>query len=212
MIHKSVGQWAAVIGFLAAAGVSAAYLIYQKSIINTIQAGGNTISIIEDFEPPKKQEVGDNIFKKRVQIENMDETACFVRVFMEFSDSGTKKRARISPDGRSWYPAVEYGSSDFENFPQNWCYLSLEEDPLLGGFYYYTVPVNPGERTVPLAEQILVSYEQDSQIRDFDILVTADSIQTCIFEEQEDGSFTAADVSQQDEGWKMAWTEYLERR
>lgn len=67
----------------------------------------------------------------------------------------------ISPDGRSWYPAVEYGSSDFENFPQNWCYLSLEEDPLLGGFYYYTVPVNPGERTVPLAEQILVSYEQD---------------------------------------------------
>ena len=39
MIHKSVGQWAAVIGFLAAAGVSAAYLIYQKSIINTIQAG-----------------------------------------------------------------------------------------------------------------------------------------------------------------------------
>ena len=212
MIHKSVGQWAAVIGFLAAAGVSAAYLIYQKSIINTIQAGGNTISITEDFEPPKKQEVGDNIFKKRVQIENMDETACFVRVFMEFSDSGTKKRARISPDGRSWYPAVEYGSSDFENFPQNWCYLSLEEDPLLGGFYYYTVPVNPGETTVPLAEQILVSYEQDSQIRDFDILVTADSIQTCIFEEQEDGSFTAADVSQQDEGWKMAWTEYLERR
>ena len=99
MIHKSVGQWAAVIGFLAAAGVSAAYLIYQKSIINTIQAGGNTISITEDFEPPKKQEVGDNIFKKRVQIENMDETACFVRVFMEFSDSGTKKRARISPDG-----------------------------------------------------------------------------------------------------------------
>lgn len=212
MIHKSVGQWAAVIGFLAAAGVSAAYLIYQKSIINTIQAGGNTISITEDFEPPKKQEVGDNIFKKRVQIENMDETACFVRVFMEFSDSGTKKRARISPDGRSWYPAVEYGSSGFENFPQNWCYLSLEEDPLLGGFYYYTVPVNPGERTVPLVEQILVSYEQDSQIRDFDILVTADSIQTCIFEEQEDGSFTAADVSQQDEGWKMAWTEYLERR
>ena len=110
MIHKSVGQWAAVIGFLAAAGVSAAYLIYQKSIINTIQAGGNTISITEDFEPPKKQEVGDNIFKKRVQIENMDETACFVRVFMEFSDSGTKKRARISPDGRSWYPAVEYES------------------------------------------------------------------------------------------------------
>lgn len=57
-----------------------------------------------------------------------------------------------------------------------------------------------------------MSYEQDSQIRDFDILVTADSVQTSIFEEQEDGSFTAEDVSQQDEGWKQAWTEYLERR
>lgn len=212
MIHKSAGKWAAAMGLLAGAGVSAAYLIYQESIVNIIQAGGNTISITEEFEPPKKQEIGDNVFKKRVQIENTDETACFIRVFMEFSDSDIKQRAQISPDGRSWYPAVEYGSSGFENFPQNWCYLSLEEDPLLGGFYYYTVPVNPGERTVPLAEQILVSYEQDSQIRDFDILVTADSVQTCIFEEQEDGSFTAADVSQQDEGWKMAWTEYLERR
>lgn len=211
MIHKSAGKWAAAMGLLAGAGVSAAYLIYQESIVNIIQAGGNTISITEEFEPPKKQEIGDNVFKKRVQIENTDETACFIRVFMEFSDSDIKQRAQISPDGRSWYPAGEYGSPDFENFPQNWCYISREEDPLLGGFYYYTLPVNPGERTVPLAEQILVSYEQDSQIRDFDILVTADSVQTSIFEEQEDGSFTAEDVSQQDEGWKQAWTEYLER-
>lgn len=44
MIHKSVGQWAAVIGFLAAAGVSAAYLIYQKSNYQHNSAGGNTIS------------------------------------------------------------------------------------------------------------------------------------------------------------------------
>lgn len=49
--------------------VSAAYLIYQESIVNIIQAGGNTISITEEFEPPKKQEIGDNVFKKRVQIE-----------------------------------------------------------------------------------------------------------------------------------------------
>lgn len=212
MIRKTVGKWAVVVGLLTAAGVSAAYLIYQKSIINIIQAGGNTISIIEEFEPPKKQETGDNVFKKRVQIENKDETACFVRVFMEFSDSDTKQRARISPDGRSWYPAEEYCCSDFDDCPQNWCYLSLEEEPLLGGFYYYTVPVKPGERTVPLAEQILVSYEEDRQIRDFDILVTADSIQTSIFEEQKDGSFTAEDVSQQEKGWKRAWMEYLERR
>lgn len=36
MIHKSAGKWAAAMGLLAGAGVSAAYLIYQESIVNII--------------------------------------------------------------------------------------------------------------------------------------------------------------------------------
>lgn len=68
MIHKSAGKWAAAMGLLAGAGVSAAYLIYQESIVNIIQAGGNTISITEEFEPPKKQEIGDNVFKKEFRL------------------------------------------------------------------------------------------------------------------------------------------------
>lgn len=209
---RTVGKWAAAGVFLTAVGISAAYLIYQDEIVNRIQAGENTISITEEFEPPKKLETGENIFKKRVQIENIDQTPCFVRVFMEFSDSDIKQRSCISPDGENWFPASDYTSSDFQQLPKNWRYLSLEEDPLLGGFYYYIVPVKPGERTLPLAEKLMARYENEEQIRDFDILVTAESVQTCLYEEQPDGSFTAADVSEKENGWRLAWTEYLERR
>lgn len=197
---------------LTAAGLTMAYLTYRTRILNQILVGSNTITITEEFEPPKKQETGDNIFKKKIQIENTDKTDSFIRVFMEFSDSSIKDLAKISPDGEDWYPASEYISSDFQNLPENWIYLSEEEEPLLGGYYYYTVPVKAKETTVPLADRILVTYSDASQIQDFDILVTADSIQTYINEENEDGSFTAKDVSEEADGWKMAWMEYMERR
>lgn len=198
--------------FLTAAGLAMAYLTDRTRIVNQISVGSNTVSIKEEFEPPRKQETGDNIFKKKIQIENTDKTDSFIRVFMEFSDSSIKDLAQISPDGENWYPASEYISSSFQKLPENWIYLSEAEDPLLGGYYYYTQPVKAKETTVPLADRILVTYSDASQIRDFDILVTADSIQTYINEENEDGSFTAKDVSEEAGSWKMAWTEYMERR
>lgn len=197
---------------LVTVGVTAAYLTYHTLIINLIRVGSNTISIAEDFEPPKKQSVGDNVFKKKVQIENVDDTDSFIRVFMDFSDSSIKALSKISPSGNDWYDASEYMSSDFSNFPENWVYISEADDALLGGYYYYTVPVKAKEMTTPLVERIMITYTDASQIRDFDILVTADSIQTYVNEENEDGSLTAKDVSEETNGWKMAWTEYMKRR
>lgn len=197
---------------LAMTGVTTAYLTYHRMLVNQIGIGTNTISIIEEFVPLKKQDLGDNVFKKKVQIKNTDKTDSFIRVFMNFSDSAVKDLSKMSPGGNDWYDASEYMSSDFSNLPGNWVYVSEEEDGLLGGFYYYTIPVKAGELTVPLVERIMVTYTDASQIQDFDILVTADSIQTYVNEESEDGSFTAKDVSEEADGWKTAWTQYMERR
>ncbi|MDO4328183.1 MAG: hypothetical protein Q4C66_02475 [Lachnospiraceae bacterium] len=201
-----------VVVCLASAGITMAYLTYRMQIINQILTGSNTISITEEFEPPQKQDVGDNIFKKKIQIENIDQTDSFIRVFMDFSDSSIKNIAQITPDGKHWYEASKYLSSDGSNLPENWVYISEADDVLLGGYYYYTIPIKAKEKTTPLSECIMVTYSDVSQIRDFDILVMADSIQTYINEENADGTFTAKDVSEETDGWKIAWTEYMERR
>ncbi len=180
-------------------------------IDNQILAGSNTITVTEDFKPPKKQEVGENEFVKKVQIENTDKTDCFVRVFMNFSDSDVRDLAQISPDGKTWYQASVYMSPDALVLPENWVYIP-ETDDLLGGYYYYTKAVRRNEKTTPLMERILITYTDAEQIRDFDVLVTADSIQTWINEEQEDGSVTAKDISEEADGWITAWTEYMEGR
>ncbi len=197
---------------LAAAGAAVAYLTYHTRVVNQILVGSNTITITEEFQPPQKQEVGDNCFKKKIQIQNTDQTDSFVRVFLNFSDSSIKDLARISPDGTSWYDASLYLSADCSHLPENWVYISEADDTLLGGYFYYTIPLKKKEMTVPLAERIMVTYTEAPQIHDFDILVTADSIQTYINEETEEGILIARDLSQEADGWKSAWTAYMERR
>lgn len=197
---------------LTAVGISAAYLAGRTEAVNRIRVGSGTISVREEFDPPKKQEVGDNAFKKRVQIENIGDTDCFVRVFMDFSDSQVRELAKISPDEANWYRVSEYQSPGFSGLPENWIYIPESEDQLLGGYFYYTAPLKAGELTKPLMERILVSYASAAQIQDFDILVAADSVQTWINMENGDGSFTAKDVSNMSGGWKTAWIEYMERR
>lgn len=211
MKWEKTARWAGVLGMLAITGASMAYLISHKKIINTIQVGENTILITEEFEPPKNQTVGENKFVKRVQIKNTDQTDCFVRVFMEFSDSDIKKLAKISPDGKNWYEAEQYSSLK-ANGPENWIYISEKEDELLGGFYYYKTPLKAGEKTSLLMDQIMVTYSSPSQLQDFEVVVVADSVQTAIYKLQEDGSYITEDVSERENGWKLAWTEYLERR
>lgn len=201
----------ALFSCFAAVGTAMAYLTYRTQVVNRIQIGHNTISITEDFHPPQKQQVGNNIFRKKIQIENIDNTDSFVRIFMAFSDSSIRDRAQISSDGREWYDASEYMSSAFSGLPENWVYISETDNTLLGGYYYYTIPVKANEKTVPLMERVMVTYSDASQIQDFDILVTADSIQTYINKE-EDGTFTAKDLSGEEDGWRIAWTEYMERR
>jgi hypothetical protein len=195
------------------AGVTAAYLIYQAKTVNRFRIGSNTISVTEDFEPPKKQDPdADNIFKKQVKITNEDNTNAFVRVFMDFSDSSIKDLAQISSDGTNYVAAKDYPS----NLPDGWTYIS-EDDPDsgadLGGYYYYTKALKPKDSTNALVEKFKVNYGGDGdKVRDFDILVVADSIQTWVNDDAGDGSFAARDVSGDSDGWKEAWKQYLTRK
>ena len=185
----------AVIGI----GGTYAYFTYMQSLKNSFTIGTNTITVTEDFEPPKDMEPGENVFKKKVQVENTGTVPCFVRVFMDFSDSGIADISQISPDGMDYYAAAEYA----KHLPDGWVYVSEEEDDSLGGYYYYTEIVEPGEQTVPLLEKVKTHFDTADQIIDYDIIVYSESVQAL----DKDGA-----EFERNDAYRTAWTEFVERR
>jgi hypothetical protein len=205
------------------AGAAVAYRIHYTSKTNQITIAGNTISITEDYQPPVKQVEGENNFIKKVQVTNEDNTSAYIRVFMDFSDSDIKDKAKIkveTSNGTEIYYEADQFAANFDAHPK-WVYIpeteesdSDEDSALLGGYYYYTEPVAPGESTDSLMEGVRVTYEDATQIRDFDILVVADSIQTYVFDDSKkvDDGYVENDNSKEADGWQDAWKQYLERR
>lgn len=176
-----------------------AYFTYMQSLQNAFSVGTNTITVTEEFEPLKEMGTGENVFKKKVQVENTGTVPCFVRVFVDFSDSGIADISQISPDGASYYPASEYT----EHLPDGWAYIPEEGDNPLGGYYYYTEIVEPDRKTVPLFEKVKTHFDTAGQIVDYDMIVYSESVQVL---DMEGSGFGGSDA------YKNAWTEFLERR
>ncbi len=176
-----------------------AYFTHGRILDNGFWAGTNTIEIQEEYDPPKTLSVGENVFRKRVQVENTGTVPCFVRVFADFSDYEIREISEISPNGTDYYPADEFE----EHMPVGWIRIHEEEDELLGGFYYYTEALEPDEVTVSLFEKIRCTFKNADEIQPFDILISAESVQTrdCLGQVFEGG-----------DAFRQAWTEYLERR
>ena len=185
----------AVIGI----GGTYAYFTYMQSLKNSFTIGTNTITVTEDFEPPKEMEPGENVFKKKVQVENTGTVPCFVRVFMDFSDSSIADISQISPDGTDYYAAAEYA----DHLPDGWVYVLEEEDDSLGGYYYYTEIVEPGKQTEPLLEKVKTHFDTADQIIDYDIIVYSESVQAL---DKDGAEFEGNDA------YRTAWTEFVERR
>ena len=57
-----------------------------------VHRGANEITITEEYDPPDEIVPGeDTAFAKRVQVENTGTVPCYVRVRLEYSDSGMKE-------------------------------------------------------------------------------------------------------------------------
>lgn len=179
-------------------GGTLAYFTYLDRLKNQFTVGHSSITIEEEFKPPKELEAGKNIFKKRVQIKNDGTVPCFIRVYTDFSSSKIKKLASISPDGIDFIPAESYQ----DHLPEGWEYIE-ETDTLLGGYYYWTMPVEVGDVTAPLFDTVKVTFENVDQVKDFDIILYSECVQVL---DKDGAEFPGA------EPWKQAWTEFLERR
>lgn len=197
----------AAIGILCAAVVlssiaALAYFNDMSGLTNDFQVGKNSIKLIEQYEPPKEINTGDNVFIKEIQFENTGNVDCYIRAFMDFSDSEVKKSAFLSTEAEgddSWIKADEFEKTP----PENWEYISLDGidgDKLLGGYYYYKIPLKPGEKTSYLLRRVNAEFDSAEQVKAFDIIVSAESVS---ISDKDGGDFT---------DYRECWKEFMERR
>ena len=127
-----------------------------------------------------------------------------MRVYLDFSDSRVRDNATIN---------YKVGNTDKQgtwaqflaDFPNDstqtdWKYVP-DSDATLGGYFYYTKILTPGETTPSLIEGVKTTFPNTDSIRDFDIVVYSESVQT--------SEIDSAGTKYQDGDWRIAWTIFL---
>lgn len=208
----------AIIGLIVAVtsvGLTVAYYSSRTRKVNKLSFGNNEISISENFVPPSELKTGMNVYKKQIQVKNTGKSVTFVRVFVDFSDGDAAKRSYIAPakpskvtityrdDIKSKMEEAGYISyNDFWSDREainNWVYIPEDEDTDLGGYFYYTKAIEPGESTEELIDTVATYYNATDKIKEHEVIVYAESVQTI-------GNNGLAFTNSK---YKEAWKEFL---
>lgn len=191
---------AGIIGLTAVCGFGGtyAYFTYLREMKNRFTIGHNEITVTEEYDPPDEIIPGEETsFFKKVQVENTGSVPCYVRVRLEYSDSDMKQFC-TNVLGENRAPAEEWGDRIEEFSDGRWIFGT-------DGWYYYRDVLEVGERTDRLLEKVEVSVPQEleDRIKEFEILVYGESIQTMINQAGEDGKPTAAEADDYREAWEQ---------
>lgn len=197
---------------------SLAYLQMMCKKPNQISIGTNTISVDEDFRAPKELQAGANVYKKEVRVKNDGTVKAFVRVFFDFSDYDIGSKSFLSadkpgsvsvPDGATFDEAKSVieaaGYKSYEDFfaggerGNDWIFIPESEDDVVGGYFYYTKILEPGEKTEKLLDSVCTYFDSADQTKSHQIYVYAESVQTY----DKDGNPYGEDQ------WREAWEEFL---
>ena len=182
---------------------------YFTKVINTrdnsIKVGYDSVEIVEDFTPPEKQtEVTE--YKKEVSVKNNGTVPCFARVYVDFSDSEVRDISYFAEDQTSTYYKAGKDESDDEAYikhlPEDWVFIPDSDTTSLAGYFYYKKPLEPNESSTMLFSRVKTDYTKSNiGIRQYDIIVYAESLQTVTKD--------SIDRSQEADGWRTVWTEFL---
>ena len=168
----------------AASAVVYAYLMRSDGRENVLTVGEGKTVVSEAFTEPSyllMRNEGDQSFDKVVTVENTGTSDQYVRVYLDFSDSTLRDKARIIYERNG-----SVFTADWEGFlaalPEDWEYISEAADPELGGYFYYKGLLAPGEKTTALIQGVEMSYGDPTDtdpnlISDFDLIVYTESVQ-----------------------------------
>ena len=127
-----------------------AYLTSTDTADNTITVGSNEVEIVEEFDPPDEI-LPNTSFHKDVKAKNTGDAPCYIRVKVKFTD-------------------MDIGQYCTLDINKKW---ELHDD----GFYYYPDLVEPDGVTESLFTTVEIGDAPDEAIKDFDIIVYAESVQ-----------------------------------
>ncbi len=143
-----------------------AYLTGRDGTENDFTAGVNTSQVVEQFSQSSLT-TGANTFEKEVAVQNTGDIPCYVRVFLAFSDSSICGISELSADGVNFYPEADFRT----HLNAGWVYGG-------DGYYYYEMALSPGEETTDLLRKITTTFPEGAKIRDYEIIVYEESVQT----------------------------------
>lgn len=182
-------------------GTFAYYSDYDAPAENSFTVGDVVMTVDEDFDKPDSMGVGTNTYKKDVKVTNEGTLSGFVRMNLLFSSGDVEDISEVSSDGgKTWYSMDDFPF----HLPSGWVYQSSGD---LGGYYYYTEAIDPGESTTSLITDVRTTFQEkvsDTDLsinytpRDYDIFVYAEGVQ----QDKLDGSGVWTDYSQ-------AWDTFL---
>ena len=209
LITKFVGISVVSILLLLVGCVVFAYFTDNNTKDNTVTPAENIIDVSEDYTPPTEQIIGDNnIYKKEITISNNGNTPCYIRVYMDFSDSKVRNRSYLSNDPKksaeSFYSAKRETTGEtyiakLSEVAPNWAFVPDSDDSPLAGYYYYTKLVPVGQSTEPLFTYVNTYNETNDDIQQYDIIVYSESIQKSDIDGKEYDDYVDA------------WTDFLSK-
>lgn len=133
-------------------GTLQAYFTDSDSKNNKISPQKNEIKVVEEFNPPDSL-VENSTFVKKPTVKCTEGVDCYVRIYCEFNDSNVAK-----------FASMDWNTTDW-----------TEKQP--DGYYYYKKKISKGEETKPLFTKVSIADGTASLLKDFDIIVYAESVQ-----------------------------------
>ncbi len=149
---------------------------------------------------------------KIILVKNTGTADCFVRMYIEFSDSrmtellsdDTTNRAEVSdkenPTNNDFYSWADFKSAHEEggSSSSKWVYVP---NGGLGGYFYYTEILAPNAETEPIITKIRTDYENYYDISDFEVIAYSETVQTT--------EINANGTVYTDAQWQTAWKSFL---
>lgn len=148
--RKNKWKWLILFALIGVIPYSKAYFTHVEIKNNVVTIGVNDIMIEEDFQKVEDWQPN-TMYKKDVRVRNTGTVPCYIRVYVAFSDSDIP--TTINYDTGKW----KKGESDY---------------------WYYSDIVAPGASTTSLFTKVMIHDVAVEQLKSFDIIVYAESVQS----------------------------------
>lgn len=217
---KVITGSAVLLAVLGLAGAVMAYFGATDDTENTVEIARDKIAVSENFPTPSDLRAqSKNFYTKEVGVENTGNVDCYVRVYVDFPDSGTASRSYFSIDGTDYYSAVRDISMTGDNptvsgdrvihtqsfanrlreLDSDWVFVpDNDAREKLRGYFYYKKTVKPGETTPELFKSVMIDTGEAPET--VDLTVYAESVDSMKIT---NGEKTAYD------GYEAAWNSFL---